>query len=97
MVSFLFQSYPSFHSFDNRTILINQRQTLFVCISLSFVCDWPSVKWLESAGAASIPIPYDSDEDLVNEIFSQINGILFPGGSSRKCLKNEEETSYLGG
>ena len=40
------------------------------------------VKWLESAGALSIPIPYDADESLVKEIFSQINGILFPGGSA---------------
>jgi gamma-glutamyl hydrolase len=40
------------------------------------------VKWIESAGAISIPIPYDADEPLIREIFSQINGILFPGGDS---------------
>mmetsp|Transcript_16181 Transcript_16181/g.30582 ORF Transcript_16181/g.30582 Transcript_16181/m.30582 type:complete len:404 (-) Transcript_16181:175-1386(-) len=40
------------------------------------------VKWIESAGAISIPIPYDADESLAREIFSQINGILFPGGDS---------------
>lgn len=40
------------------------------------------VKWLESAGARSIPIPYNADQDLISEIFSQINGILFPGGSA---------------
>lgn len=40
------------------------------------------VKWIESAGAISIPIPYDADELLIREIFSQINGILFPGGDS---------------
>ncbi len=40
------------------------------------------VKWVESGGAISIPIPYDADENLVREIFTQINGILFPGGSA---------------
>jgi gamma-glutamyl hydrolase len=40
------------------------------------------VKWLESSGARSIPIPYDADEDLVSEIVSQINGVLFPGGAA---------------
>ena len=37
------------------------------------------VKWLESAGADAIALPYDAPDDLVNEIFSQINGFLFPG------------------
>ena len=40
------------------------------------------VKWLESAGARSIVIPYDADEYLLDEIFTQINGVLFPGGDS---------------
>ena len=40
------------------------------------------VKWLESAGARSIVIPYDADEELLEEIFTQINGVLFPGGDS---------------
>jgi len=40
------------------------------------------VKWVESSGATSIPIPYDADESLTREIFSQINGVLFPGGSA---------------
>jgi gamma-glutamyl hydrolase len=40
------------------------------------------VKWVESAGARSIVIPYDSNEELLHEIFSQINGVLFPGGNS---------------
>ena len=41
------------------------------------------VKWLESGGAQSIAIPYDADETLIREIFSQINGVLFPGGSAQ--------------
>jgi len=40
------------------------------------------VKWLESAGARSIPIPYDANKNLVLEIFHQLNGVLFPGGSA---------------
>lgn len=40
------------------------------------------VKWLESAGARSIPIPYDADDDLVDEILTQVNGVLFPGGAA---------------
>jgi len=40
------------------------------------------VKWLESGGARSIPIPYDADRDLVYDIFQQINGVFFPGGAS---------------
>lgn len=41
------------------------------------------VKWLESGGAQSIAIPYDADETLIREIFGQINGVLFPGGSAQ--------------
>jgi gamma-glutamyl hydrolase len=40
------------------------------------------VKWLEAGGARSIPIPFDASEDLVQDLFSQIDGILFPGGGS---------------
>ncbi len=40
------------------------------------------VKWIESGGAIAIPIPYDAEVDLIHEIFGQINGILFPGGSA---------------
>lgn len=40
------------------------------------------VKWIESSGAIAIPIPYDADETLTKEIFSQINGVLFPGGDA---------------
>ena len=40
------------------------------------------VKWLELAGTRAIVIPYDASDELVDEIFSQINGVLFPGGGS---------------
>jgi gamma-glutamyl hydrolase len=40
------------------------------------------VKWLEAGGARSIPIPYDAPPTMVQELFYQVNGILFPGGAS---------------
>ena len=40
------------------------------------------IKWLEAGGARAIPIPYDSSDDLIDDILLQVNGILFPGGSS---------------
>ena len=48
-------------------------------------CDYVAasyVKWLESAGAESLPIPYDSSNAEIEQIFPQVNGILFPGGGS---------------
>mmetsp|Transcript_40436 Transcript_40436/g.59416 ORF Transcript_40436/g.59416 Transcript_40436/m.59416 type:complete len:323 (+) Transcript_40436:114-1082(+) len=39
------------------------------------------VKWLESVGARSLPIPYNADDETVTDIFQQVNGILFPGGA----------------
>lgn len=29
-----------------------------------------------------IPIPYEEDYDVLDEIFNNINGILLPGGST---------------
>ncbi|CAB9529705.1 Gamma-glutamyl hydrolase [Seminavis robusta] len=40
------------------------------------------VKWLESGGARSIPIPYDAGPGMVKDLFGQINGLLLPGGGS---------------
>lgn len=40
------------------------------------------VKWLEDGGARSIPIPYDASPSLVEDILSQVDGVLFPGGGS---------------
>eukprot|EP00551_Chaetoceros_affinis_P008791 CAMPEP_0203664426 /NCGR_PEP_ID=MMETSP0090-20130426/1834_1 /ASSEMBLY_ACC=CAM_ASM_001088 /TAXON_ID=426623 /ORGANISM="Chaetoceros affinis, Strain CCMP159" /LENGTH=404 /DNA_ID=CAMNT_0050527655 /DNA_START=76 /DNA_END=1290 /DNA_ORIENTATION=+ len=40
------------------------------------------VKWLESAGARAIVIPYGANDSLIKEIFTQINGVLFPGGAT---------------
>lgn len=40
------------------------------------------VKWIEAGGARSIPIPYDATPDEVQEIFQQVNGVLFTGGAA---------------
>ena len=41
------------------------------------------VKWLEVSGARSIPIPYDATPMQVNDIFAQVDGVLFPGGGGK--------------
>jgi gamma-glutamyl hydrolase len=51
----------------------------------SLGCDYVAasyVKWLESAGAESVPIPYNSTDDQVDHLFPQLNGVLFPGGGA---------------
>mmetsp|Transcript_10640 Transcript_10640/g.14900 ORF Transcript_10640/g.14900 Transcript_10640/m.14900 type:complete len:331 (-) Transcript_10640:451-1443(-) len=40
------------------------------------------VKWLEAFGARTIPIPYHADNKTVEDIFNQVNGVLFTGGKS---------------
>lgn len=40
------------------------------------------VKWLESVGARSVPIPQNADRSTIESIFRQINGVLFTGGAS---------------
>ncbi|GKY98142.1 hypothetical protein MPSEU_000772000 [Mayamaea pseudoterrestris] len=39
-------------------------------------------KWLEVGGMRSIPIPYDAPQDLLDEIFGEINALFLPGGGS---------------
>lgn len=40
------------------------------------------IKYLEMAGARAIPIFYDTDHATLDDQFSKINGILFPGGGA---------------
>jgi gamma-glutamyl hydrolase len=40
------------------------------------------VKFVESAGGRVVPILYDSPESELMTLFNQVNGILFPGGST---------------
>jgi gamma-glutamyl hydrolase len=37
------------------------------------------VKWIESAGARVVPIPYDADKKTLKHLFESINGLLLPG------------------
>jgi gamma-glutamyl hydrolase len=40
------------------------------------------VKWLEAGGARSIPIPYDASNELFDELFTEMDGLLLPGGTA---------------
>lgn len=40
------------------------------------------VKYLESAGARAVVVPYDAPPSLVDALFGALNGILFPGGDA---------------
>jgi gamma-glutamyl hydrolase len=39
------------------------------------------VKWLESAGARVVPVPFDAPQSELHDLFSYINGLVFPGGA----------------
>eukprot|EP01113_Clastostelium_recurvatum_P036048 TRINITY_DN5090_c0_g1_i3.p1 TRINITY_DN5090_c0_g1~~TRINITY_DN5090_c0_g1_i3.p1 ORF type:complete len:319 (-),score=58.44 TRINITY_DN5090_c0_g1_i3:41-976(-) len=39
------------------------------------------VKWLESAGARVVPVPYNAPESQLDAIFKNINGLLYAGGA----------------
>eukprot|EP00658_Telonema_sp_P-2_P052437 TRINITY_DN4064_c0_g1_i3.p1 TRINITY_DN4064_c0_g1~~TRINITY_DN4064_c0_g1_i3.p1 ORF type:complete len:332 (+),score=59.47 TRINITY_DN4064_c0_g1_i3:20-1015(+) len=40
------------------------------------------VKWVESAGAMVVPLPFDLPEEKLAELLGQLNGLLFPGGGA---------------
>ena len=40
------------------------------------------VRWVESAGARAVPVPWSASEEELREIFLTTNGILFPGGGT---------------
>merc|ERR1712232_842206 len=48
------------------------------------------VKWLESAGAQVVPVPYNADQTVLQKLFNSLNGILFTGGG----LDLEPNTTY---
>jgi len=49
------------------------------------------VKWLESAGARIIVVPYDAPESTLKMLFDSMNGVLFTGGG----LDLKLNTSYM--
>ena len=53
------------------------------------------VKFLESAGASVLPIPYDLEFEEMEKIFRKINGLLLPGGGSSLWII-ENENNKLG-
>jgi len=40
------------------------------------------VKYVESGGARVVPVHYNSTQSELKDVFSKINGVLFPGGSN---------------
>jgi len=38
------------------------------------------IKWIESAGAKAVVIPYDSSHETIDKLLSSVNGVLFTGG-----------------
>jgi len=54
---------------------ISDHQEVYFYIASSYV------KWLEASGAKSMAIPYYATDEELSQIFNQVNGILFPGGS----------------
>jgi hypothetical protein len=47
------------------------------------------------AGVRSIPIPWDADIELVDELFYQVDGVLFPGGASSLPIAGNTTTAFL--
>ena len=50
------------------------------------VCEYIAasyVKWVESAGGRAVPIPYNISEKDADEMFNNLNGVLFPGGEPK--------------
>jgi gamma-glutamyl hydrolase len=40
------------------------------------------IKYIEGAGARVVPIPYDLPQEQLFSLFTQLNGLLFPGGGT---------------
>jgi gamma-glutamyl hydrolase len=49
------------------------------------------VHWLESAGGRLVPVPFDAHISELEQLFFQINGLVFTGGS----LLYSANTSYF--
>jgi len=46
------------------------------------------VKYLEGAGAQVVPVRYDAPKSNLTEIFTGLNGLLFPGGGASLALSS---------
>jgi gamma-glutamyl hydrolase len=65
------------------TIPLSKNTNLKVNYKHLFKSYLPSgyVKWLEQSGAKVVPIPFNWSTRKINNALSQVNGVLFPGGS----------------
>ena len=53
------------------------------------------VKYIESAGARVVPIPYDLSQSELRTLFESLNGALFPGGGTDLTNNDGSWTPYL--
>jgi len=52
------------------------------------------MKWIEMSGARTAPIIFTWEPEHINEVLSQINGVLFPGGSIDRT-SNDDFRKYI--
>jgi gamma-glutamyl hydrolase len=52
------------------------------------------MKWIEMSGARTAPIIFTWDPERINGILSQVNGVLFPGGSIDRT-SNDDFRKYI--
>eukprot|EP01135_Chromosphaera_perkinsii_P000263 Nk52_evm32s62 gene=Nk52_evmTU32s62 len=50
------------------------------------------VQWINSGGGRVMSIPYDADQDLLEVLFEQVNGLVFIGGETELIAPNQ--TTY---
>ncbi|CAD8060334.1 unnamed protein product [Paramecium sonneborni] len=74
--NYLLQEQPVVGVFTQPSTFSEYSRDNYTYIAASYV------KFLESGGARVIPIPYEANYSTLDEIFSNINGILIPGGST---------------
>lgn len=47
------------------------------------------MKWIEMSGARTAPIIFTWSKERIDEVLKQVNGVLFPGGSIDRTLKDD--------
>ena len=79
VIGIMTQPLPTNYNDGDKNIISN---STYYYIAASYV------KWLELGGARSIAIPYDATPEILEDIFYQINGILFTGGALDDIVPN---------
>ena len=49
---------------------------------MKLCCDIVLIRYVESAGARVVPINYYASNEQLDDVFSKVNGFLFPGGGA---------------